>query len=95
MLRNSTSLFAQHRVKFVIVGGWVTYLFIRHQFGHPGAFAVDVLLDSSSLDDDGTFDTATEEVLSNGYTRGAKNQFQVHRALSIGGEKVLFHVDFQ
>lgn len=93
MLRHSTSVLAQHRVKFVIVGGWVTYLFNRHQFGHPGTFDVDVLLDSSSLDD-GTFDTATEEMLSHGYMRAAKNQFQVHRALSIGGEKVLFHVDF-
>lgn len=93
ILRESTKILKEHGVAFIIVGGWVSYLFNRHLFGHPGTYDVDVLLDSSSLDN-GSFSAASETMLSRGYMRAAKNQFQVHRALRINNEPILFHVDF-
>jgi hypothetical protein len=93
LFSESTAILNKNRVKFVIVGGWVSYLFNHNLFGHPGTFDTDVLLDSSSIDD-GSFDKSTESMLAMGYLRAAKNRFQLHRILNVRGEDVLFHVDF-
>ncbi|MBI2681852.1 MAG: hypothetical protein HYX26_01285 [Acidobacteriales bacterium] len=93
LLQDSTATLRDCGVDFVIVGGWVPFLFHATRFGHPGTFDVDVLLNSSSLDD-GTFDAAAEQLLSNGYLRAVKNKFQAHRILRVGNEKLVFHVDF-
>jgi hypothetical protein len=93
LLKSTTKTLIASGVDFVIVGGWVPFLFHAHRFGHPGTFDVDVLLNSRSLDD-GTFDRATEQLLSDGYLRAVKNKFQAHRILRVAGEDLVFHVDF-
>ena len=93
LLRESTGLLTENCVNFVVVGGWAPFLFHRHRFGHPGTFDVDVLLESISLDN-GTFSRATDAMLSAGYLRAAKNDFQAHRILRVRNEEIIFHVDF-
>lgn len=93
LLQESTAVLIRHGVDFAIVGGWSPYLFNSKRYGHPGTFDVDVLLQPESLDN-GTFDTAAEELLAGGYLRAPKNVFQAHRILEISGEELVFHVDF-
>jgi hypothetical protein len=80
-------------VKFVVVGGWVPFLFHSASFGHPGTFDLDVLLGEESLDD-GAFDRASTALLERGYLRAVKNQFQAHRLMLVRNEEFVFHVDF-
>jgi hypothetical protein len=93
LLKDTTSILESCGVQFVVVGGWVPYLFHRHLFGHPGTFDVDVLLHSSSLEDN-SFDNAAERLLESGYLRAVKNKFQAHRVLRVQQEDLVFHVDF-
>ncbi len=93
LLRDATATLREEGVVFVVMGGWAPYLFHRAHYGHPGTFDVDVLLDSASLDD-GSFDRASEKLLSSGYLRAAKNNFQAHRVLRVREEELVFHVDF-
>lgn len=95
LLFESTATLQEHGVDFVIVGGWIPYLFNSRIFGHPGTFDVDVLLsDKSKMD--GSFESAIQELLGSGYMLAAKNRFQVHRVFKVGKEEqqTLFHVDF-
>ena len=93
LLRESTKLLADSGVGFAVVGGWAPFLFHRERYGHPGTYDVDVLLDSASLEN-GTFEQATEAMLSAGYMRAAKNNFQAHRIVRVRDEEMIFHVDF-
>lgn len=93
LLKDATKTLLDCGVDFVIVGGWVPFLFHAHQFGHPGTYDVDVLLNSRSLDD-GTFDKAAEQLLRESYLRAVKNKFQAHRILRVASENLVFHVDF-
>src|SRR5258708_8016849 len=92
-LGDTTRTLLKASVDFVVVGGWVPVLFHAHRFGHPGTYDVDVLLSPASLDD-GSFDNAVEELLSQGYLRAVKNKFQAHRILNVAAEDLVFHVDF-
>lgn len=80
-------------VNFVVVGGWVPWLFHSQKFGHPGTFDVDVLIHADSIAD-GTFAAASELLLKRGYLRAPKNRFQAHRIIHVGSEFLVFHVDF-
>ena len=93
LLAESTETLCKHGVEFAVVGGWSPYLFHSSKYGHPGTFDVDVLLHEKSLDD-GTFDTASESLLQDGYLRAPKNIYQAHRILNVDGEDLVFHVDF-
>jgi len=93
LLEESTQALTRREVNFIVVGGWPAYLFHSKPYGHPGTLDVDLLLHPNSLDD-GTFDAATEDLLSAGYLRAPKNIFQAHRILRVSGEKLVFHVDF-
>lgn len=93
LLNETTTTLNDHKVNYVVVGGWSPYLFHSQKYGHPGTFDVDVLLDSKSLDD-GSFDSASNALLSNGYMRAPKNVFQAHRILNVNGEDLVFHIDF-
>lgn len=93
LLENTTAVLEKCDVQYVVVGGWVPYLFHRHKFGHPGTFDADILLHSTSLADN-TFDMAAESLLDSGYLRAVKNRFQAHRILRVGEEDLVFHVDF-
>ncbi len=93
LLAESTTFLRNHGVEFAIVGGWSPFLFHSSKYGHPGTFDVDVLLHEKSLDD-GSFDNASETMLSAGYLRAPKNIYQAHRVLTVAGEDLVFHVDF-
>src|SRR5262245_41453843 len=93
LLRDSTRMLTVARVRFVVVGGWVPWFFHSRRYGHPGTYDVDLLIHPDSLDD-GTFDAASEALLSAGYLRAVKNKFQAHRILRVGNEDLVFHVDF-
>jgi hypothetical protein len=93
LLREAAATLNTYGVHFVVVGGWSPLLFHSAKYGHPGTYDVDILLDSRSLDD-GTFDQASEALLSNGYLRAPKNIFQAHRILRVRSEDLVFHLDF-
>jgi hypothetical protein len=93
LLQEVTGALLECDVDFVIVGGWVPFLFHAQRFGHPGTYDVDVLLNAKSLDD-GTFELAAERLLDIGYLRAVKNKFQAHRIIRVLGEDLVFHADF-
>jgi len=93
LLQEVTGALLECGVDFVVVGGWVPFLFHAQRFGHPGTYDVDVLLNAKSLDD-GTFELAAEKLLDMGYLRAVKNKFQAHRIIRILGEDLVFHADF-
>jgi hypothetical protein len=93
LLQDAAKVLLDSGVDFVIVGGWVPFLFHAERFGHPGTYDVDVLLHPCSLDDH-TFEAATEQLICDGYLRAAKNEFQAHRILRVAGKELVFHVDF-
>jgi hypothetical protein len=93
LLMDATEVLQSARVRFVVVGGWVPFLFHAGRFGHPGTYDVDVLLHADSLDD-GSFDKASAALLARGYLRAVKNRFQAHRVINVAGEELVYHVDF-
>lgn len=93
LFAESTSTLQQYGVEFAVVGGWSPFLFHSSKYGHPGTFDVDVLLHERSLDD-GSFDKASEALLTNGYLRAPKNVYQAHRVLNVANENLVFHIDF-
>lgn len=93
LFRDTTTRLHAAGVKFVVVGGWVTWFFHGSKYDHPGTFDVDVLLQPESLAD-GTFDAAADAMLSDGYLRAAKNRYQIHRVLRVNKEPMIFHADF-
>lgn len=93
LLRDATRILKDCHVEFVVVGGWVPVLFHSKRFGHPGTYDSDILLNSRSLND-GTFESAGDQFLQNGYLRAVKNKFQAHRIIRVSEEDLVFHVDF-
>jgi hypothetical protein len=93
VLTDVAARLAADGVNAVMVGGWVPWLFHQGRYRHPGTFDVDVLLHGSAVQGDG-FSRLTEAMLSDGYLRAAKNNFQIHRVLTVDEERVIFHVDF-
>jgi hypothetical protein len=93
LLQEVTAALLECDVDFVVVGGWVPFLFHSKRFGHPGTYDVDVLLNAKSLDD-GTFELAARKLVDMGYLRAVKNKFQAHRIIRVLGEDLVFHVDF-
>lgn len=93
LFKDVTARLRAEGVRFVAVGGWVTWFFHRESYGHPGTLDVDVLLEPKSLED-GSFEAGTERMLGEGYLRAAKNRFQIHRVLRVQGERLIFHADF-
>lgn len=93
LLSETTALLIRENVGFVVVGGWAAYLFHSTKYGHPGTFDVDILLHPNSLVD-GSFEKASEAMLSSNYLRAPKNKFQAHKLFNISGEEMVFHVDF-
>src|SRR5262245_41156279 len=93
LLRESTEILKECGVDFIVMGGWVPFLFHTQRYPHPGTFDVDILVHSDSLDA-GSFDSAGEALLTSGYLRAVKNRFQAHRVLCVVNEDLVFHVDF-
>jgi hypothetical protein len=93
LLEDVTAILNRCGVDFVVVGGWVPYLFHSDRFGHPGTYDIDILLNEPSLDDR-TFESAGEMLLAEGYLRAVKNRFQAHKIIRVNGEDLVFHADF-
>ena len=92
LLAEVATVLVERSVDFVIVGGWKPLLFNSHPIRHPGTFDVDVLLNEATSRS--TFDKAAAMLLASGYMRAPKNQFQLHRILTVHGEPLVYHVDF-
>lgn len=93
LLKEVTDILNLTQVNFVVVGGWVPFLFHSTRFGHPGTFDVDLLIHGESLEN-GTFDSAGDILIERGYLRAPKNRFQAHRIIHVAEERMVFHVDF-
>ncbi len=93
LLNEVTEILNLTHVNFVVVGGWVPFLFHSSTFGHPGTFDVDLLIHRESIEN-GTFDSAGETLIERGYLRAPKNRFQAHRIIRVAEEPMVFHVDF-
>lgn len=82
----------ESNVDFVVVGGWIPYLFNSHPITHPGTFDVDILLNEATSRE--VFEAAASKLLKSGYLRAPKNSFQLHRILKVLGEDLVYHADF-
>lgn len=92
LLGEIARLLSAQGVDFVVIGGWLPYLFNNHPISHPGTFDVDILLNESTPK--AAFEAAADHALKLGYLRAPKNQFQLHRLLTVRGEQFVYHVDF-
>ena len=92
LLAETVSLLRRSSVDFAVIGGWLPYLFNAAPISHPGTFDVDILLNERTPR--AAFESGAEILLGHGYLRAPKNQFQLHRLLSVRGEQFVYHVDF-
>src|SRR6266404_4930031 len=92
LLGEITQILAQQEVDFAVIGGWVPLLFNSSPIPHPGTFDVDILLNESTPKS--LFEAAAGAALDVGYLRAPKNQFQLHRILTVRGESLVYHIDF-
>ena len=92
LLGEAAEVLSQQGVDFVVLGGWIPFLFNRGGYPHPGTFDVDVLLNENTSR--ASVNAAADALCRNGYLRAPKNAFQFHRLLSVGGIPMVFHVDF-
>gem|GEM_PF-2842990 len=93
LLGEAVKIISQCDIDYVIVGGWIPYLFHTSIYPHPGSFDVDMLLNDKTTTKD-QMEKAVQKFKSNGYLFSAKNKFQLHKILDIAGEQIIFHVDF-
>lgn len=92
ILGEAVKIISQSNVDYVIVGGWIPYLFYTPIYPHPGSFDVDLLLNDQTTKEQ--MEVAVDKFKENGYHFAAKNKFQMHKLLDVNGEKIVFHVDF-
>ncbi len=92
LLAESVSILQGCDVDFVVIGGWLPYLFNSEPISHPGTLDVDILLNERTPK--ATFEAAAQVLISRGFLRAPKNQFQLHRLLTVRGEVLVYHVDF-
>lgn len=79
-------------IPFVVVGGWVPFLFNSRPIRHPGPFDVDILVNDRTPRR--LITKAIRGFRNAGYALSAKNAFQLHRLLTVRSDLVHFHVDF-
>jgi hypothetical protein len=92
MLGEAASILSKQKIDFVVIGGWIPYLFNSKPISHPGTFDVDVLLNSETSRQ--AMNEAIDAFMEAGYLRSPKNAFQIFRILRVGTESRVFHVDF-
>jgi len=80
------------RLDFVVVGGWIPYLFNSKPIPHPGTYDVDVLLEDKVGRSE--LQQTIDVFLSHGYISPVKNRFQLYRILTVQNKPLAFHVDF-
>jgi hypothetical protein len=92
LLGEAADVLSQQGVDFVVLGGWIPYLFNRGGYSHPGTFDVDVLLNENTSRE--SENAAADALCRIGYLRAPKNAFQFHRLLTVGSSPMVYHVDF-
>jgi hypothetical protein len=92
LLGEAASILNNQKIDFVVIGGWIPYLFNSEPISHPGTFDVDVLLNSETSRQ--AMNEAVDAFMKVGYLRSPKNAFQIFRILRVGTEDRVFHVDF-
>jgi hypothetical protein len=92
LLGEVTLVLVSQIIDFVVIGGWVPFLFNSRPIPHPGTFDVDILLNEATSKS--SFEQAARLLLRSGYLRAPKNQFQLHRILHVRGERLVYHIDF-
>lgn len=93
LLGEAVKIMFQSGIDFVVVGGWIPYLFYTSIYPHPGSFDVDLLLNDETTTQK-QMEEAVTRFINHGYLFSAKNKFQLHRILNVAGTNILFHVDF-
>ncbi|WP_191908865.1 hypothetical protein [Larkinella humicola] len=93
LLGEAVKIISQCDIDYVIIGGWIPLLFYSSIYPHPGSFDVDLLLNDKTTSVE-KMQTAVRMFKENGYLFSAKNKFQLHKALNILDDQILFHVDF-
>jgi len=93
LLGEAVKIISQCGIDYVIVGGWIPYLFYTSFYPHPGSFDVDLLLNDKTTTHE-QMEKAVQKFEVNDYLFSAKNKFQLHKILNIGEKRILFHVDF-
>jgi hypothetical protein len=92
ILGEAVKIISQSNVDYVVVGGWIPFLFYSSIYPHPGSFDVDLLLNDNTTKEQ--MEKAVDVFKENGYHFAAKNKFQLHKILNVAGEEIIFHVDF-
>jgi hypothetical protein len=91
VLYETAKLLNQLGTKYIIVGGWTTYLLNSEPIKHPGTKDVDVLFDQGYVK--GSLKPIILEFLSQGFILSAKHDFQLFKEISVGGETFIYNVD--
>lgn len=78
--------------KYVVIGGWSSYLLNTGAIVHPGTKDVDLLFEQGGRP--GELKEVIEAFLAAGFISSAKHPFQVLRLLRVGDREFVFNVDF-
>jgi hypothetical protein len=92
MLGETANLLNTMGVDYVIVGGWVPYLFHSTPLKRQETFDCDVLLNNNIKQD--TIELGAAHLMKNGYLPPAKNPYQLYRVLNVDSKPTVFHLDF-
>ncbi|MGB0653229.1 MAG: hypothetical protein ACPGQL_08515 [Thermoplasmatota archaeon] len=90
LLSESCRLLGPDLDNVLIVGGWGTFL--RNQEWHPGSRDVDVLFPPDYSRDQ--MKKVVLRFLDDGFLVSAKHDFQIMKAIQVGGRRYLYNVDF-
>jgi hypothetical protein len=77
--------------KYIIVGGWTTFLLNSSDICHPGTKDVDILFDKGY--EKGSLKKVIEALLENGFILSAKHDFQLFKEIQVASHRLIYNVD--
>lgn len=92
ILGEAVKIISESNVDYVVVGGWIPFLFYSSIYPHQGSFDVDLLLNDNTSKEQ--MEKVVDIFKENGYHFAAKNKFQLYKILNVADEEIIFHVDF-
>jgi hypothetical protein len=92
LLGESVKILQQSGIDFVIIGGWIPFLFTPGQYKHPGTVDVDVVFHGKLKREQ--VEMAGGLLEQAGYLPAAKNKFQHYRLLKTNSRPIAYHIDF-
>jgi hypothetical protein len=92
VLAESASIANYVGLKYVVIGGWSSYLLNTGGIAHPGTKDVDLLFERGG--NPGELQEVVAAFLRAGYLSSAKHPFQMLRLLKVGDREFVFNVDF-